>query len=378
MGNEAEAEISKDPLLVEGFRNVSGIFCGTGHSAFISEGQLYTFGSNKHGQLGRSGDEQEPGLVAFPDDAEPIVQASLGAHHSAAITASGDLFTWGWGGSFWSGTGALGQGETTGCTEPIKVKKITGSLGEKATQVACGAQHTLILTEAGNLYSTGEGSYGRLGRGDTSSEVEFEEIDFFKETDESILAPGKPTEILKIGAGANFSAALATSGELWVWGRNDHGQLGLGEEAMGDMYSAESYPRLVPGLASEGHKIVDFVCGESHLVVKTEAGLLFEWGSRTWLEPHEVPVPELHKESLSNIVKLAAGEKYSFVLSADGQLFSWGAKSSGCLALSEDSPKIVVEPTPIASTVFARQKVVDIVASKGRCLAITEEDAFVP
>merc|ERR1712160_206656 len=101
-----------------------------------------------------------------------------------------------------------------------------------------------------------------------------------------------------IDAGNNFCAALSQHGELWVWGRNDHGQLGLGEEAMGDMYSAERYPRLVRALPMEGHRIADFVCGEHHLVVLTDAGALYEWGARMWLEPHPVTLPARYEGGL--------------------------------------------------------------------------------
>ena len=43
--------------------------------------------------------------------------------------------------------------------------------------------------------------------------------------------PGDPARICKVACGENFSAAMSEQGELWVWGRNDYGQLGLGEEA---------------------------------------------------------------------------------------------------------------------------------------------------
>jgi alpha-tubulin suppressor-like RCC1 family protein len=45
--------------------------------------------------------------------------------------------------------------------------------------------------------------------------------------------------VSQVVAGAAFSAALTQDGTVFVWGRNDQGQLGLGDESMGDMYSAE-------------------------------------------------------------------------------------------------------------------------------------------
>jgi len=376
MGAEADAEVSKEPLLLDDVRGVTLAACGSSHSGFVVDGRLYTYGANKYNQLGRSeGDLKVPGIVPFEEGAPLVTQAALGACHSAVITEGGDLWTWGWGGSFWYGAGALGHSGRDGAATPTRVEKFV-ALGEKVKQVACGAQHTIVLTEEGHLYATGKGDFGRLGRGDTRDEVEFEEIDYFQQANDSILAPGETTNIVKVGAGNNYCAAMSSSGELWVWGRNDHGQLGLGEEAMGDMYSAESYPRLVRSLPSEGLRILDFTCGEHHLVVRTDSGALYEWGGRTWLEPHAVPIPEEHREALQTITKLEAGEKFSFALCADGTLFSWGSKASGCLAQGPDCPKIVVEPTPVPSSTFGHQKIVDIVASKSRCLAITVEDEF--
>ncbi|CAK0899107.1 unnamed protein product [Prorocentrum cordatum] len=173
---------------------------------------------------------------------------------------------------------------------------------------------------------------------------------------------------------------MSADGELWLWGRNDFGQLGLGEEAMGDMYSAESFPRLLRSLPAEGHKILDFACGSNHVVVFTDQGAIYEWGNRTltWLEPHAISLPEEHREALKDDVEqLAAGDKFSLARTGCGRVFAWGAKSSGCLVQGPSGPKNVVEPTPVASTEFGKQKVVELAASKNRCLAITDEGELV-
>lgn len=384
MSQQEVFEVSKEPTLVEGVQGVTAIACGSNHSAFVADGQLWTYGSNKHDQLGRETNESETasselGKVTFEaaDGHRPqVLMPALGASHSAAITEGGVLWTWGWGGSFWYGTGALGHGHRESLTEPTIVQRLVEA-GEEVIQVACGSQHTLILTREGRLYSTGKGDFGRLGRGDTSDEPEFEEIEYFTQANDSILNPHEPTNIVKVAAGDNFSAALSQNGELWVWGRNDYGQLGLGEEAMGDMYSAERYPRLVRSLPLEGHRVVDFACGEYHLVALTASGSLYEWGNRTWLEPHPVSLPARYEEGLKDIVKVAAGDKFSFALTRDGHLFSWGLKSSGCLAQGEDCPKNIVEPTPVPMEAFSHQRIVDVVASKNRCLAITDEGEYV-
>lgn len=384
LGKEEAPEVSREPALLEAGRGATSAACGSSHAAFVVDGQIYTYGSNKYLQLGRRAEKGAQPLVPEPVEllgaegsGARAVQVVLGAYHSAAVTEDGALWTWGWGGSFWYGAGALGLGSRESVDVPTRVRRFAEA-GEKVKQVACGAQHSLVLTAEGRLYSTGKGDFGRLGRGDTSDELEFEEIDYFLEARDSVFEPDRAAEIVKVDAGNNFSAAMSSSGELWVWGRNDHGQLGLGEEAMGDMYSAERYPRIVRSLPAERHRVVDFACGENHIVVVTDKGLLFEWGGRTWLEPHQVPLPSRHEESLKSISKVAAGERCSFVLSSDGTLYSWGSKASGCLAQGPDCPKVVVEPTPVPAAALGHQKVVEIYAGKSRCLAITVEDQYVP
>jgi len=382
-------EVSEEPTIMEDYRGVTSAACGSGHSAIVSDGQLYTFGSNKWSQLGWEADRgassigtgADPGLVRFEDPdglggSGRVESVALGAFHSAAITEGGKLWTWGWGGSFWSGAGALGHSPNSSAPAPVLIKHFAED-DEEVRQVVCGSQHTLVLTAEGRLYTTGKGEYGLLGRGDSQDEPEFEEVEYFHQANDSVLNPQEVPRIVKVAAGHNFSAALSASGELWVWGRNDHGQLGLGEEAMGDMYSAERYPRLVRTLPIEGHRIIDMACGEHHVVCLTAAGALYEWGNRFWLEPHPVSLPARYQEGLKGIVKVSAGDKCSFALTEDGSVYSWGAKSSGCLALgNEIVKKNVVEPTLVPAEAFGHQRVLDITAHKWRVLAITQEAEF--
>jgi len=370
MGKMESAEVSKEPSLADDFRGVSTAACGSSHSAFVADGRLYTYGSNKYDQLGHSASSSVTPEPVELDEGLRVRQVALGAFHSACVAEDGSLWTWGWGGGFFHGVGALGHGGRDSIPSPAIVEGV-----EQVKMVACGGQHTLALTADGLLFATGKGDFGRLGRGDTSDADDFQEIDYFQQTDDSILRPGEPAKISKIGAGSNFSAAMSEQGELWVWGRNDYGQLGLGEEAMGDMYSAERFPRLVRSLPADGHQVIDFACGEHHVVALTSEGVIFEWGNRTWLEPHRVALPKCDSD-FGQIVKVEAGDKFSMALTSSGKLFVWGSKNSGCLALG-DCAKNVVELTQISSEAFQHQKVVDVAASKSRCIAITDETEYV-
>ncbi|CAJ1330084.1 unnamed protein product [Effrenium voratum] len=114
--NQVEApEISTTPTLIEHVKGVTQAACGSNHSAVVAGDLLYTWGSNKYSQLGRSSTETV-GTVELEGPRE----VALGAFHTACVTNDGVLYTWGWGGSF-LGAGALGLGHRNSCALPQKV-----------------------------------------------------------------------------------------------------------------------------------------------------------------------------------------------------------------------------------------------------------------
>ena len=205
----------------------------------MSSGQLYTFGSAKNGRLGREGGA-EPALVLLEasDGHRPqVLSVAVGGHHSCAITEGGALWTWGYGGSWWSGAGGLGHGRRGEIERPEVVMAFVEQ-GTEIAAVACGDLHSLALDTMGRVYSCGQGLFGALGRGglaSTGEELSFQEVNYFRRTTDSVLNPGVEPLIAKLDAGLDFSAAMSSVGELWVWGRNDFGQLGMGFEVMQDL-----------------------------------------------------------------------------------------------------------------------------------------------
>ena len=79
-----------------------------------------------------------------------------GGAHVAAITSEGHLYTWGW-----NAHGQCGQGDVG---ETVPLPRMLGRLfGKPVGAVACGAHHTVVVCAGGAVHACGKGEYGRLG-----------------------------------------------------------------------------------------------------------------------------------------------------------------------------------------------------------------------
>ena len=94
--------------------------------------------------------------------------------------------------------------------------------GQAAVQVAAGYKFTLVLMEDGTVWSCGQNNYGQLGLGrtDTQSDANPE-----PKMIESESLPGKAVEI---SAGKEHALVVLENGDVYSFGRNHYGQLGLG------------------------------------------------------------------------------------------------------------------------------------------------------
>jgi alpha-tubulin suppressor-like RCC1 family protein len=98
---------SNNPIRIDFFEGLNPIYiyCGLQHYAIITEnGDLYTFGEGTRGILGHGFDLEnisykKPRLVKFfKNENLKVKKVTLGLNHSLALTEDGNLFSWGWGG----------------------------------------------------------------------------------------------------------------------------------------------------------------------------------------------------------------------------------------------------------------------------------------
>ena len=102
-----------------------------------------------------------------------------------------------------------------------------------------------MLCNDGNLYNWGVGLYGILGNGTNNYALEpilNDEFAFLKgQAEEADL----PFGFRRIDAASEYTAAVLEDGQLFVWGKNDWGQMGVGSGIGIDMVECENIPKEV-------------------------------------------------------------------------------------------------------------------------------------
>ena len=135
-----------------------------------------------------------------------VVFVAAGAMHSAAVTARGELWTWGCG-----LYGVLGLGDHAGRQAPALVgaHQAPAWAGSRVRTVACGESHTLVLTADGAVW--------HCGRRYVDADEEPPDAWVVRP---ARIAPARfgGARIVHVAAGEGFSAAVTDEGVLYVWG----------------------------------------------------------------------------------------------------------------------------------------------------------------
>jgi len=141
-----------------------------------------------------------------------------------------DKFVWAWGDGY---LGKLGQGpyDQTDHNTPVQVKDQSGQdYLSNIVAISAGSEHVLALDKDGCVWAWGYNYYGQLGNGNcygTPPDYQnYESTPVKVKKDASNFLDN----IVYIDAGFHHSMAIDKYGNFWVWGRNQCGQLGLGNE----------------------------------------------------------------------------------------------------------------------------------------------------
>jgi alpha-tubulin suppressor-like RCC1 family protein len=225
---------------------------GSFFTAIKNDGSLWSWGSGSFGQLGLGNTTYYSSPIQV-GSLTNWLKISSGYLHNVAIKTDGTL--WSWGRNNYGQLG-LGSGTSSAYSSPKQVGSLTNWLS-----ISCGSYHTLATKTDGTLWSWGYNLDGELGLNTTSN---------FS----SPVQVGALTNWKNISTGGFFSMAIKTDNTLWaIGGRNDHGQLGLGNNTN---YSS---PKQVGNLTT--WNIISCANGNNFTLATQLNGTLWSWGNNT-------------------------------------------------------------------------------------------------
>ncbi len=283
------------------------VSAGVFHSlALTIEGYVYSFGTGEFldgdnlacGHLGHG--DKDDCLVPSRIEQLPVIKSISAGAHSLALSAEGDVYSFGYG-----GYGQLGHGDTENRLTPTKIEGLSD-----VKAVSCGVNHSLVLLSNGEVYSFGRNDKGQLGHGDTMNLERPKKIETL-------------SQVKAISAGTDHSLVLLENGSVYSFGNNEQGQLGHGD--------TEQYLLPVRIATLSNGKAISAGRGGvygSHSLVLLENGDVYSFGSGIYGQLGHMDLGirliPMKIENLPTIKAISAGQYTSFVLTEEGEVYSFG------------------------------------------------------
>lgn len=293
---------------------VKGHYNGYGIKA---DGTLWSWGSNQYGQLGLGNtlyfqSPMQVGALTNWSKVSSLTQFAM------AIKTDGTL--WGWG---YNNQGNLGLNNRTAYSSPKQV----GALTNWST-ISCGPNYAASVKTDGTLWIWGINNNGQLGTGNLTYRS-------------SPVQVGSLTTWASVNCAVSSSTlAIKTDGTLWSWGYNGDGQLGLNNR------TTYSSPKQIGILTNWSQAIGGYT--DASLAIKTD-GTLWSWGKNNYgqlgLGNRTYYSSPKQVGALTNWSAAVGNNSSITALKTDGTLWSWGLNAQGQLGLGNvtnySSPKQV-------------------------------------
>jgi len=273
---------------------------GSGGCVLTGLGEVGCFGVNSQSEVGNGTDNVETYVPAFAlDDAVAI---AAGEELNCAIRASGSIWCWG-------DNTELGMGPAApaGVDQPLPIQ-VTGAPASLA--IEAGDDHVCTLDGLGQVWCWGDNTNRQLGHGGADT------VD--SATPTAVALPGGLAAI-DLGLGDDHSCAVLEDNTVACWGDDDNGQLGDGAAG-----ADNGTPTLVPGLAV----INDVEAGEDTTCALDDLGQVWCWGDNVdgalgigSLVDNPLPQPVTLPAAAQAI---ALGDQFSCALLVDDQVYCWG------------------------------------------------------
>lgn len=309
------------------------------------------------------------GVVRFITETPNSVFNYIRSQFQVALSVTGVVYTWNEGTYCFSGQ--LGHTDTMNTSVPRRVETL---IGYNVVSVAAGSHHCIAVTSIGEIFSWGVNSDGQCGYDyNESDEPELQLTPRRVLIGENAMARGA-------SAGYMHSLVVTVDGNIYAFGSNTKGQLGLG---IGDRNVFR--PKKVVEM---NRRVVSVAAGSMHSLALSECGLVFSWGDNEFrqlsrpigthvrLNNLPVKVAGLSEVHISIIV---AGGTQSGAVSDTGVLFTWGFSANGSLGHGEVTtqklPRAVVGVPPVVAVSIDSTHAI-VVTSNGSVYAWGRSENF--
>lgn len=236
---------------------------------------------------------QQDGRLGYDLPGNPFLKVTA-AYQNASFGIDTQNKLWSWGRNQ---IGILGLGSYTSVSRPTQVGNSSW------TMIRGGRSHVIALRADGTLWTWGGNRFGSAGLNDSNQYSQ----------------RNSPVQIgtsswISVAAGGYSSAAIRTDYTLWTWGRNNQGQLGLGDLGL------QSSPVQV-GTSAWTQVII-----HSTASAIRQDGRLFSWGNNQYGTLGVLgTVRSWSMLATAQTPNAAAG------IDSTGKLYTWGTNSYGIL-----------------------------------------------
>lgn len=323
---------------------VTDLAAGTQHFvALKQDGTVWTWGSNKFGQIGTDSTEEIINKPVQVKDLPPITAVSASQNHSLALDRTGHV--WAWGSNLSS---QLGNGGNIDLRSPVQVQGI-----DNVKDIAAGYRFSTALKKDGTVWAWGgkcatdtDPKLAELVK-EFKEDLEEEEGYFDPESSadpnvisrlndcvgESIVnienrSPKQiegVTDVTALSAGFGHMLALKNDGTVWGWGCNKYGQTGIGFKGN---QAANRTPVKVKGLPH----IRTVSAGFRHSMALDDNGNIWTWGQNHHGQLGDGTTNDNPKPTkitgLPKVEQINAAHETSFVVGQDNSLWGWGSNET--------------------------------------------------
>jgi len=225
---------------------------------------------------------------------------------------------WGWGFNF---IGALGNNDSASQSSPVQ----TVATGTNWKMVACGRYHSSAIKTDGTLWGWGKNDTGQLGDGTVQGTN--------SGRSSPVQTAAASTTWKQVSAGQECTGAIKTDGTLWMWGKNNYGQLGDGTRTT----------RSSPVQIGENNWKIISCGGYATGAIKTD-GTLWSWGynSNGGLADNTVnnrSSPVQIYGGGTTWKQIDYGNYQGAAIKNDGTLWTWGNNYDGQLGNNSTEQK---------------------------------------